>query len=162
MKMFKNILIVASTASFMFAGIGYHMANNYTGMDDPNGASVTPSYGVTYDLNGQTSVGYDSELGMMMTFDAPAGTSLRLGWVALVDASCTTGTDGGAGAWDGTEANCTDGYDGGADAMTSIGLGFTWWSGGAGLNTSISTNYDYVMQGTENSTNLSVVVGFGF
>ena len=49
-----------------------------------------------------------------------------------------------------------------ADAKTSVGLGFTWWTGGAGLNTSISTNYDYVMQGTDNSTNLSVVVGFGF
>ena len=45
---------------------------------------------------------------------------------------------------------------------TSLGLGFTWWTGGAGLNTSISTNFDYVMQGSDNSTNLSVTVGFGF
>jgi len=159
MKMFKNILIVASTASFMFAGIGYHMANNYTGMDDVNGASVTPSYGVTYDLNGQTSVGYDSELGMMMTFDAPAGTSLRLGWVALEDATCTEfdGAD-----WDGTDDDCTGDFVDVVNAKTSIGLGFTWWSGGSGLNTSISTNYDYIMQGGLNSTNLSVVVGFGF
>jgi len=31
----------------------------------------------------------------------------------FVAASCTTGTDGAGGAWDGTEANCTDGYDAG-------------------------------------------------
>ena len=48
---------------------------------------------------------------------------------------------------------------------TSVGLGYTWWSGGDGLNTSISTNYDMVTtEGTPNTTdgNLSIVVGFGF
>ena len=141
MKMVKNIAIVAFSASFMFAGIGFHMANNYTAMDAAAGATVTTSYGATYDLNGQTSVGFDSELGMMMYFAAPAGTSLRLGWTADSDAA------------DLTDATA---------AKTSVGLGFTWWTGGSGLNTSISTNYDYVMQGSTDSTNLSVVVGFGF
>ena len=63
-------------------------------------------------------------------------------------------------------------------AGTSIGLGFTWWTGGTGVKTSISTNYDYVMapganngaviddslddDQLTNSSNLSVVVGFGF
>ena len=57
-------------------------------------------------------------------------------------------------------------FDGGFDIeediepKTSLGLGFTWWNGGEGLNTSISTNYDYTMQGETNSTNLSVVIGF--
>ena len=152
MKMVKNIAIVAFATSFMFAGIGFHMANNYTGMDDVNGASVTSSWGATYDLNGQTSIGFDSHLGMLMTFAAPAGTSLRLGWTALVAAV--------------PDSDPTDGIDDSSPeeaAKTSIGLGFTWWSGGAGLNTSISTNYDYVMQGdVDDTTNLSVVVGFGF
>ena len=144
MKMVKNIAIVAFATSFMFAGVGFHMANNYTDMD--TNTAVATSYGVTYDLNGQTSVGWDSSMGMMMYFAAPAGTSLRLGWVAEIDA------DG--------DGDLSDAGD--AAAKTSVGLGFTWWTGGAGLNTSISTNYDYVMQGTDNSTNLSVVVGFGF
>ena len=142
MKIIKNIAVVAFAASFMFAGVGFHMANNYTDMDDA--VNIASSYGVTYDLNGQTSVGWDSSLGMLMYFAAPAGTSLRLGWVAAVLDDPDTVPD---------ESE---------DAKTSIGLGFTWWTGGDGLNTSISTNYDYVMQGTENSTNLSVVVGFGF
>ena len=143
MKMVKNIAIVAFATSFMFAGVGFHMANNYTDMD--TNTSVATSYGVTYDLNGQTSVGWDSSMGMMMYFAAPAGTSLRLGWVAAND-----GADETADTAD-DEA-----------AKTSVGLGFTWWTGGAGLNTSISTNYDYIMQGGTDSTNLSVVVGFGF
>ena len=143
MKMVKNIAIVAFATSFMFAGVGFHMANNYTDMD--TNTSVATSYGVTYDLNGQTSVGWDSSMGMMMYFAAPAGTSLRLGWVAAV-----------------VDDDTTPLVDETAAAKTSVGLGFTWWTGGSGLNTSISTNYDYVMQGTDNSTNLSVVVGFGF
>tara|TARA_Y100000590_G_scaffold349979_1_gene401689 strand:+ start:213 stop:629 length:417 start_codon:yes stop_codon:yes gene_type:complete len=138
MKMVKNIAVVAFAASFMFAGVGFHMANNYTNMDD--GVDIATSYGVTYDLNGQTSVGWDSNLGMMMYFAAPAGTSLRLGWVADDPADATDATA----------------------AKTSMGLGFTWWNGGDGLKTSISTNYDYIMQGALNSTNLSVTVGFGF
>jgi hypothetical protein len=46
-------------------------------------------------------------------------------------------------------------------AETSLGLGFTWWSGGDGLNTSISTNYDMVGTTDPNGT-VSMVVGFGF
>ena len=156
MKTFKNIAVVACVASFMFAGVGFHMANNYTDMETDT--AIETSYGVTYDLNGQTSVGWDSSMGMMMYFDAPAGTSLRLGWVSAAIEGCSDGVSGTEGDCDTAGADWTDA----ADAKTSIGLGFTWWTGGAGLNTSISTNYDYVMQGTENSTNLSVTVGFGF
>ena len=53
------------------------------------------------------------------------------------------------------------------DNDTSVGLGFTWWTGGDGLNTSISTSYD--MRVTEvanavntNDGNVSITVGFGF
>ena len=156
MKMVKNIAIVAFATSFMFAGVGFHYANNYTAMD--TGTNVETSWGVSYDLNDNTSVGWDSALGMMMYFDAPAGVTLRLGWTAAV-----ADTDGTS--------------DDGLAAETSVGLGFTWWTGGTGLKTSISTNYDYVMApGADeaaadgdlsddqlvNGSNLSVVVGFGF
>ena len=130
MKMVKNIAIVAFATSFMFAGIGFHMANNYADMDAD--VAVTTSYGATFDLNGSTGVGYDSERGMLMYFSVPAGVTLRLGWGA---------------------------------ATTSVGLGFTWWSGGDGLNTSISTAYDQVSANdglTDPSGKLSVTVGFGF
>ena len=50
------------------------------------------------------------------------------------------------------------------NATSSVGMGFTWWSGGDGLKTSIGTAYDMVAanDGTTNDANLSVVVGFGF
>ena len=131
MKMVKNIAIVACAASFMFASVSFHMANNYTDMDAAT--DVASSWGATFDLNDQTGVGYDSALGMLMYFDAPLGVTLRLGW---------------------SETNST----------SSVGMGFTWWSGGDGLKTSIGTAYDMVAanDGTTNDANLSVVVGFGF
>ena len=137
MKMVKNITIVAFAASFMFAGVGFHMGNNYGNMD--SATSVTTSWGATYALNENTSLGYDSALGMMFTFDVPAGISLRLG----VDASSVADA---------------------AEAGTSLGLGFTWWTGGTGLKTSISTAYDMCStnDGVSTSNNLSVTVGFGF
>jgi len=155
MKMVKNIAIVALATTFMFAGVGFHTANNYMDMDGTT--RVDQSWGVTYELNDNTSIGWDSALGMMMYFDAPAGVTLRLGWTAQV----------GDGV---TQDNAS------VSASTSIGLGYTWWTGGTGLKTSISTNYDYMMapnadddttdpvfaDSEKNTSNLSVTVGFGF
>ena len=177
MKMVKNIAIVALATTFMFGGVSFSTANNYMDMD--GNTSVTPSWGVSYALNDNTSIGWDSVLGMMMMFDAPAGVSLRLGWTAGNADSCTD--DNGDPVGVATNADCdADDSDGngandsvwaaGNPAGTSIGLGYTWWSGGASFKTSISTNFDYIMRPDaglevdweENLSNLSVVVGFGF
>lgn len=173
MKFVKNIAIVACASSFMFAGIGFHMANNYGDM--ANGTTVTSSWGVTYDLNDNTSVGWDANLGMLMMFDVPAGVTLRLGWTAGAADACTD--DAGDPVVEVTAAACaledgTNVWTVGNATSTSVGLGYTWWSGGEGLNTSISTNYDYIMApgndtdfeivGDDNYSNLSVSVGFGF
>jgi hypothetical protein len=131
MKMVKNIAIVACAASFMFANVSFHMANNYSDLDAAT-PTVGTSYGASYALNGTTSVGYDSNLGMLMSF-AVGNTSLRMGWSTVADVT-----------------------------TTSVGLGFTWWNGGEGFNTSISTNYDMVGTGTTSDGNLSMAVGFGF
>jgi hypothetical protein len=143
MKMVKNIAIVACAASFMFANVSFHMGNNYSGLD-ADAPTVATSYGVSYALNGTTSVGFDSELGMLMSF-AVGGASLRMGWTGAV-----------AAEGEGDDAIPA------VDASTSIGLGFTWWNGGDGFNTSISTNYDLVGTGDASDGNLSMVVGFGF
>ena len=131
MKMVRNIAIVAVAASLSFASVAFHMANNFSDLDGAQ--AVATSYGATFELNDQTSVGYDSALGMLFYFNV-GNVGLRMGW------------------------NDTDNE-------TSLGLGYTWWSGGEGLSTSISTNYDMVTTaGTPNASdgNLSVVVGFGF
>jgi len=157
MKMVKNIAIIAVAASFMFGSVNFHYANNYTDMADDT--AVATSWGVTYELNGSTSVGWDSDLGMMMYFAVPStNATLRMGWTAAVAS---------------TDVDTDDGFV----AETSMGLGYTWWNGGDGIKTSISTNYDYIMapgaettavagnalaEQDENSMNLSIVVGFGF
>ena len=130
MKILKNIAVVAFATSFMFAGVGFHMSNNYADLDAD--VAVTTSYGATFDLNGTTGIGYDSHQGMVMYFSAPAGVTLRLGW---------------------------------GEDESSVGLGFTWWSGGDGLKTSISTAYDMVSAdagSTDPEGRLSITVGFGF
>ena len=143
--MVKNIAIVACAASFMFANVSFHMGNNYSGLDDA-APTVATSYGVSYALNGTTSVGFDSSLGMLMSF-AVGNASLRMGWTGAVAGAGVEGEEGFVAA---------------TDASTSIGLGFTWWNGGDGFNTSISTNYDLVGTGANSDGNLSMVVGFGF
>ena len=173
MKLLRNIAIIAFAASFMFAGVGFHYSNNYQNMDSQT--TVATSWGVSYDLNASTSVGWDQELGLMMSFAVPnTGASLRLGWAAE-DAG--TQTDNTVGDDDDGVDNPTDDNNGLA-AETSIGIGYTWWTGGNGIKTSISTNYDYIMAPgaldggaaadnldatqVQNRNNLSVVVGFGF
>ena len=82
MKMVKNIAIVACAASFMFANVSFHMGNNYSGLDAA-APTVATSYGVSYALNGTTSVGFDSTLGMLMSF-AVGNASLRMGWTGAI------------------------------------------------------------------------------
>ena len=67
MKMVKNIAIVACAASFMFANVSFHMGNNYSTLDEA-AVTVATSYGASWALNSTTSVGFDSTLGMLMTF----------------------------------------------------------------------------------------------
>ena len=150
MEIVKNLIVITLTVSISFAGIGFHMATNYSNMDEAT-VGVNTSYGVTYGLSSASSVGYDSKLGMLMYFAAPAGATLRVGWTP------------GVGDANGTAGN--------AATSTSMGIGYKWWSGGDGLKTSLTTNFDYVMAPgavadgatqEKNSTNLSVVVGFGF
>ena len=139
MKMVKNIAIVALATSVMFAGVSFNMSNNYSGMDA--GTNVDTAWGASFSLNENTSLGYDSYLGMLFSFDVPMGVSFRFG------------ADGSS--------------MGSNNAGTSIGLGFTWWTGGEGVKTSISTNYDMCMaidnaNAATNDNVLSVTVGFGF
>ena len=143
MKMVKNIAALLVAASFMFGGVSFHMSNVYADMDGTT--SVENGFGATWALNENTSLGYDSQLGMIFSFEVPAGVSLRLGTDASAIDSNGDGTDDVAG--------------------TSLGLGYTWWTGGAGLKTSISTAYDQIMDNTgadPTSESLTMTVGFGF
>ena len=142
MKMVKNIIAVCFAASLMFGGVSFHMSNVYTDMDGTT--AVNDGFGATWAINENTSLGYDTNLGMIFSFDVPAGVSLRLSTHTVGDP---------------------------ADTSTGVGLGYTWWTGGTGLKTSISTSYDMVTNndgkdGTGADVDpmgkLALTVGFGF
>ena len=130
MKMVRNIAIVAFAASFTFASVGFHMANNYSELDGAQ--SVEDSYGATFDLNGSTSVGYDSALGMTMSFAVPnTGVSLRMSW-------SDTHTGMGLGyTW----------WSGGSGLKTSLSTNYDMRT---------------LADGSSTDGALSLVVGFGF
>ena len=57
MRIVKNITLLALLSSIMTAGIGFHMASNYTDLDGT--VDVGSSWRVTYELGDSTSVGWD-------------------------------------------------------------------------------------------------------
>ena len=83
MKLVKNIVVVVCAASFMFAGVGFHMANSYGDLDAD--VTATTSYGMTWDLNDRTAIGVDSEMGMLFYFSVPFGVTFRMGWLGADD-----------------------------------------------------------------------------
>ena len=130
MKMVKNIAALSVAASFMFGGLNFHLSNQYTSLDDET--TIKQGWGATFDLNENTGIGWDDNLGMLMYFEVPAGVSLRLSSLG---------------------------------STSGLGLGYTWWTGGAGLKTSISTAYDQIMDNDgvqPTSESLTMTVGFGF
>jgi len=45
---------------------------------------------------------------------------------------------------------------------STLGVGYTWWSGGATIKTSIGTVLDYTSDGTNDETTLRINIGWGF
>ncbi|MDP6587045.1 MAG: hypothetical protein QF535_20500, partial [Anaerolineales bacterium] len=80
MKQVKNIVAVSVVAlSMAFAG-GLSVSTNvdWTNLEtDPTGATGNT---VLFAFNDQTSLGIDSNYGMLAVFNVVAGANLRLGW----------------------------------------------------------------------------------
>ena len=140
MKKATLIAIVVTLSTVMFAGVNVTWGNSYS---DSGGSLASEAvFGVWFDVNDATSVGWEN--GLKVGVSGPADTSLRLGYdsgtslgvgwnydfggggngwgttlgtaidfgLTDVASTCTTGDDGAGGAWDNTEANCTVGYVG--------------------------------------------------
>ena len=103
----------------------------YMGTGFDGDGNVTSPAGFNLDLNETTTIGYDNQLGLMAGFDMPAGP-------VNVTMRMGWGTAG-----DGT-----------------VGVGYNWWSGGAGVKTTLGTSLDYNL--TDNGVDFRVNVGFGF
>ena len=134
MKIVTKLTVVATLATFMFAGINLTWGNAYA--DTATGLQASHSWGVWMDVNDSMAFGWEGA-GVKVGFDGPAGTQLRLGF-APQDAT--------------------------ADISTSIGMSRAWWtSTGDGWGTSLSTALDWGVVGIgEGDFTLTMNLGFGF
>ena len=77
MKLVTKIATIATLASFMFAGMNINWGNTYS----DNGSGVMeadPSFGVHFDVNDNTTFGWEG--GLMVGLAGPAGSTFRLGY----------------------------------------------------------------------------------
>ena len=76
MKLVTKIAAIATLASFMFAGVNLTWGNTYS--DGATGMGSEASFGVHFDVNDNTTVGWEN--GLMVGLSGPAGTTFRLGY----------------------------------------------------------------------------------
>ena len=142
MKKATLIAIVVTLSTVMFAGVNVTWGNAYA-TDDAGDLGSTSSFGVWFDVNDATSVGWEN--GLKVGIAGPSDTSLRLGY----DAGTTLGV-----GWN---------YD--------FGGGGTGW--GTTLGTAIDftlTDYDANSDGdvldtgedTQGDFSITINLGFGF
>ena len=137
MKLVTKIATIATLASFMFAGVNLTWGNAYTDSDGDLGAAG--SFGVHFDVNDNTTVGWEG--GLMVGLAGPAGTTFRLGYsdVPTLGMSYTwwegAGTGWGTNLSTAVDFDLTDGVDGNGDDLpnqaagdfgitVNLGLGF--------------------------------------
>ena len=80
MKLVTKLAIVATLASFMFAGVNLTWGNSYadgTGADAGT-MQAAGSFGVHFDVNDNTTLGWEG--GLMVGLAGPAGSTFRLGY----------------------------------------------------------------------------------
>jgi len=137
MKIVTKLTVVATLATFMFAGMNLTWGNSYE--DTAGGLQANHSFGVWLDVNDSSSFGWENQQ-LMVGFAGPAGMTVRLGF-------------------DPTETTA-------ADVQTSLGMSNSWWtSTGDGWGTSLSTAIDWNMTGTaaeEGAFTITMSLGFGF
>ena len=78
MKIVTKLTVVATLATFMFAGMNLTWGNAYTN-EDATGLTATHSFGVWMDLNDNMAFGWEGG-GLKAGFDGPAGMQVRLGF----------------------------------------------------------------------------------
>ena len=132
MKKATLIAIVVTLSTVMFAGVNVTWGNVY--YDEGGTLTSKSNFGVWFDVNDATSVGWEN--GLKIGIDGPANTSLRLGYEDVTSLGLGWNYDlaGGGTGWgstlgtsidfaltDDTAANAT----GKAGDMTiSVNLGF--------------------------------------
>ena len=129
MKLVTKIALIATLASFMFAGVGLTWGNTYS--DGDAGMAAEGSFGVHFDVNDNTTVGWEN--GLMVGLSGPAGSTFRLGYGTVTTLGMSYTWWEGAGTGWGTDLSTavdfdltgTDDTDAGDFSITvNLGLGF--------------------------------------
>ena len=122
MKLVTKIATIATLASFMFAGVCVNWGNTYS--DGDNGLESASSFGVHFDVNDNTTVGWEG--GLMVGLAGPAGTTFRLGYGATPTLGMSyTWWEGAGTGWATTLSTALD-YEmvGNNDFDITVNLGF--------------------------------------
>ena len=133
MKLVTKIATIATLASFMFAGVNLTWGNTYA--DGADGMDATGSFGVHFDVNDNTTVGWEN--GLMVGLAGPAGATFRLGYSTSPTLGMSYTWWEGAGTGWGTNLStavdfqlvdaavpATGGSAGDFDITINLGLGF--------------------------------------
>ena len=124
MKLVTKIAAIATLASFMFAGVNLTWGNSYT--DDNGSMAAAGSFGVHFDVNDNTTLGWEG--GLMVGLAGPAGSTFRLGYTSTAPTLGMSYTwwEGAGTGW-GTNLSTAIDYEmvGGAfDVTVNLGFGF--------------------------------------
>ena len=78
MKIVTKIAVLASFATIMFAGVDLNWGHSYA---DNNGSlAATNNFGIAFDVNDATSIGWSDANGMLVGVAAPMDMTMRLGF----------------------------------------------------------------------------------
>ena len=78
MKKVTKIALIASFATFMFAGVNLSWGHSY--MDTDGSLGAIDNFGITFDVNDATSIGWTDANGMLVGLDGPMDMTMRLGF----------------------------------------------------------------------------------
>jgi len=127
MKLVTKIATIATLASFMFAGMNITWGNTYSDTDGEMGA--VSSFGVHFDVNDNTTIGWEGN-SLMVGLAGPAGSTFRLGYEEAPTLGLSyTWWEGAGTGWGTSLATAIDytltGTDQGDFGVTvNLGLGF--------------------------------------
>ena len=80
MKMVTKIAVLASFATIMFAGVNLSWGHSYAEDATTGSLAATDNFGITFDVNDATSIGWTDANGMLVGVAAPMDMTMRLGF----------------------------------------------------------------------------------
>jgi len=127
MKLVTKLAIVATLASFMFAGVNLTWGNSYADGTGVNAGTMvaSDSFGVHFDVNDNTTIGWEG--GLMIGLAGPAGSTFRLGYTSTAPTLGMSYTwwEGAGTGWATNLSTAIDyGLTGTNDMDITVNLGF--------------------------------------